>query len=192
MAFSLLRCSNIFAFLRLHRAILPIPREEKQESFQASFLLVFPLSRRWLFMFSQWRVQSEARALIYFGNEGVTTRWGRKGGGSALLLVRPTEPFCIFPSSQQSSPTFLLFTRRISPLSAVFHSFLSALRYPRSLQLLTYTENARFLLFARASSKLLSEWLRRAYLASHPRPFFSLFRSHVLVPSAIRMDIDHY
>lgn len=59
------------------------------------------------------------------------------------------------PSSQQSSPTFSLFTRRISSPSAVFHSS------PFPFLALTLCENVRFLLFVRASSKLLSEWLRR-------------------------------
>lgn len=118
-------------------------------------------------MFSQQRVQPRARPHLLWKWRCYNEVGGRRDG--ALLLVRPTEPFCIFSPRRQSSPTFALFTRRIPPSpSAVFHSSLSLTlrrlyRLPTSRPLPSV--NARFLLFARASSKLLSEWLRRVVVA---------------------------
>lgn len=108
-------------------------------------------------MFSQRRVQPKARPHLLWKWRCYNEVSGRRG--SALLLVRLTEPFLHLLSSQQSSPTFSLFTCRIPPLSAVFHSFPSLPTL--ALFFLTFCENVRFLLFVRASSKLLSEWLRR-------------------------------
>lgn len=80
--------------------------------------------------------------------------------GSALLLVDPTEPFCIFSlcsSRHRLSPylrvEFNLFLQFFI-LPTLFLSLPPSFRFSPSV-------NARFLLFIRASSKLLSEWLRR-------------------------------
>lgn len=107
------RTSSLFT--PFYIVILPTSLQGKEESFQASFLLVFVLSWRRLFMFSQQRVQPRARPHLLW-------KWrcynevGERDG-SALLLVRLTEPFCIF--SPRSS------LHRLSPyLRVEFHLFL--------------------------------------------------------------------
>jgi len=69
---------------------------------------------------------NRGRALIYFGNEGVTTRWA-EGAAVCFYWYVLQSHFAFSLLVQQSSPTFSLFTHRISPLllSAVFHSSLS-------------------------------------------------------------------
>lgn len=70
---------------------------------------------------------SGGRALIYFGNEGVTTRWTR---GAAVRFYRYVLGAILhLPFLQQSSPTFSLFTRGIPPLLGSF-SFFSLLLSP--------------------------------------------------------------
>lgn len=122
-------------------------------------------------MFSQRRVQPRARPHLLWKWRCYNEMGGRRG--SALLLVRLTEPFCIF--SPCSSRHWLSYLR------VEFHLFLQFFipPSPRSLALffLTFCENVRFLLFVRASSKLLSEWLRRVVTRLthvHSFPFSTL------------------
>lgn len=81
-------------FILFYIVILLTSLQGEEESFQASFLLVFVLSRRRLFMFSQRRVQPKTRPHLLWKWRCYNEVGGRRG--SALLLVRFTEPFCIF------------------------------------------------------------------------------------------------
>lgn len=135
--------------------MLPTSLQGEEESFQASFLLVFVLSRRRLFMFSQRRVQPKTRPHLLWKWRCYNEVGGRRG--SVLLLVRFTEPFCIFSPHNSRH-------RLSSYLRVEFHLlqfFILSLSLFLALSFLTFCENVRFLLFVRASSKLLSEWLRR-------------------------------
>lgn len=108
----------------------------------------------------------------------VLQRDGRKARQCAFIGT-PYRAILHLRSSQQSSPTFSLFMCRIPLLSAVFHSFPSVFL---ALFFLTFCKNVRFLLFVRASSKLLSEWLRRVVTRlTHVHFFpFSTFMSQFL------------
>jgi len=58
-------------------------------------------------------------ALIYFGNERVTTRWA-EGAAVCFYWYVLQSHFAFSLFVQQSSPTFSLFTHRIPPLSLQF------------------------------------------------------------------------
>jgi len=154
---------------------------QEKESFQASFLLVFVLSRRRLFMFSQRRVQPRTSPHLLW-----KWRCYNEVGGSALLLVRLTEPFCI------SSPSS---RHRLSPyLRVEFHLFLQFFILPSPhVPLFSYLLWERTIPPVRSSIEQITFWVApSSRISSHSRPFFSLFYTHVLVPSGIWMDIDHY
>lgn len=112
-------------------------------------------------------------ALIYFGNEGVTTRWAEGAAAhfywyalqSHFASSLPAAVVTDFPIYAQNSTSFCSF------------SFLPLPSRSLALFFLTFCENVRFLLFVRASSKLLSEWLRRVVTRLthvHSFPFSTL------------------
>lgn len=126
----------------------------------------------------------EMKVLQRRGRKAVRFYWVYRAGAGAILHL-------LF-SRQEPSPTFSLFTRRIPPPpAAVFHSFPFPSRHRPLLSSSTSSSfsapfrsvpsvNARFLLFARASSKLLSECLRRLARSSsltHVHSFPSFFLS---------------
>lgn len=131
------------------------------------------------------------RVFIYFGNEGVTMRWGGGSMRQCAFIGTSYRAILHFLSLQQSSPTFSLFTRGIQPLPAVFHS--SHPLFPASsfLSLLTFCE--RTIPPVHSSIEQITFWVAPSSRnSSYPRSFFPLFRAHIPVPSRIWMDIDHY
>lgn len=128
-------------------------------------------------MFSQRRVQPEARPHLLWKWRCYNEVGGRRG--SALLLVRLTEPFCIF--SPHSS------RHRLSPyLRVEFHLFLqffilSLPSPPRPF--LSYLLWERTIPPVRSSIEQITFWVAPSSRnSSHSRLFFSLFRARVPVP----------
>lgn len=139
-----------------------------------------------LFMFSQRRVQPRARPHLLWKWRCYNEMGGRRG--SALLLVRLTEPFCIF--SPCSSRHWLSYLR------VEFHLFLQFFIPPSPRSpgpFLSYLLWERTIPPVRSSIEQITFWVAPSSRnSSHSRPFFSLFHAHVPVPSGIWMDIDHY